>query len=414
MMKKSIYIKVLFTLFFIFAPFYAANAAASDNVSGYAWTDTIGWISFNCTNDSTCGASSYGVKEDASGLLTGYAWSDNIGWIKFGGLSSFPSGSGTLAKDAQLSGSNLIGWARACAGTASGDCSDMTSRTDGWDGWISLSGTNYGITKVGNNYVGYAWGGEVVGWVLFDIQGQVPGGCTGTCGVTVGGGTATFDVKSGGTSGPSIANNPSVPWGTIPTFVWTISQPSMTCDLTKTAGGTPFTNQNGLTSDGSINGSALTVSGVHTYAFDCTNPTFNKTVTFTVAPQPSTFSLGGTETIRIQFAGPGAANSEIKYLYVTPSGPFTEPVTISVTNSPTPPVGVTYTYSLGGSAFSANPPAVVINSPYGSGQAFQVRVSQKITTPFTVTLTGTTPSGITVTKDFFVNPTGANPIFEER
>jgi len=28
------------------------NAAANNNVTGWAWSSNVGWISFNCTNDS--------------------------------------------------------------------------------------------------------------------------------------------------------------------------------------------------------------------------------------------------------------------------------------------------------------------------------------------------------------------------
>ena len=120
-------------------------------------------------------AFSYGVYADRNtGNLSGYAWSDNIGWIKFGGLSSFPTGSGTSPQNAQLNSSNkLIGWARACAGTVNGDCSTMESRTDGWDGWISLAGTSvdgqysYGVSLSGTDFSGYAWGSDAVGWIDF-------------------------------------------------------------------------------------------------------------------------------------------------------------------------------------------------------------------------------------------------------
>jgi len=150
------------------------HAQSTTGLSGYAWSDTIGWISFSCatggpTGNNICATSNYAVAADTSGSLTGYAWSDNIGWIKFGGLSSFPTGSGTTAQNAQVSGVNVLGWARACAGTSTGNCSTMTSRTDGWDGWIALSGTWTDVTASGSNVSGYAWGGDVVGWIDFDL-----------------------------------------------------------------------------------------------------------------------------------------------------------------------------------------------------------------------------------------------------
>ena len=66
-----------------------ANADASGWLSGYAWSDALGWISFSCiNNDPSCGtplASStyWGVTLDTNGDFKGYAWSDIGGWISF-------------------------------------------------------------------------------------------------------------------------------------------------------------------------------------------------------------------------------------------------------------------------------------------------------------------------------------------
>ncbi|MDD5720889.1 MAG: Ig-like domain-containing protein [Candidatus Pacebacteria bacterium] len=162
------FLKVIFVLVFgvfCFLPFLA-SASTTDNISGYAWSSNIGWISFNCTNTgNNCATSSYGVNKDASGYLTGYAWSPNIGWIKFGGLSGWPTGSGTTADNAKITGSNLTGWAKAVSG---GDGSS------GWDGWIALSGTGYGVTLDSTSSTPSScpstecgWGSEVVGWIDF-------------------------------------------------------------------------------------------------------------------------------------------------------------------------------------------------------------------------------------------------------
>ncbi len=172
------------------------NGSSTDNVSGYAWeadgpnpsppglggTD---WLSFNCVTDPAgCGASNYGVTVDSvTGNMSGYAWSDNFGWMKFGGLSGFPTGSGTTPSDAKvdLSTGTVTGWARFCSVFVTG-CSGSvlpTTATGGWDGWVSLSGDNYaspnlfgngGVTynKNSGSFKGYAWGGpDVVGWIDF-------------------------------------------------------------------------------------------------------------------------------------------------------------------------------------------------------------------------------------------------------
>ena len=163
--------------------------AAGVELDGYAWSDTIGWISMNCKTGSIsggdiCGTSNYNVKLNNDGTVVGYAWSSNIGWIKFGGLSNWPAGAGTYAANAYTRGSFITmltykGWVRACAGTISGDCSSMTSRTDGWDGWIALKGvaSDVGATPydvrlndaAGGTSDSYAWGSSVVGWISFDL-----------------------------------------------------------------------------------------------------------------------------------------------------------------------------------------------------------------------------------------------------
>lgn len=185
-------IGIIITFVFAAAIFARPSMTLSQvgsSITGYAWSDTIGWISLNCTTggatgNNICASSNYGLAVDSSGFVTGYAWSDNIGWIKFGGLSGFPAGAGTSAQNAQISSNNLIGWARACGGTTVADCSAMTSRTDGWDGWIAFNGTGYGVTlnagvfaacQVGSTSC--AWGDVNVGWIDFSNAATTYGAC---------------------------------------------------------------------------------------------------------------------------------------------------------------------------------------------------------------------------------------------
>ena len=83
------------SLLLVSALFYSGSrgpsfvkAGVGDNVKGWAWTDTFGWISFNCTNDASCGSSNFGVDiEDtvvaSKGNFSGFAWSEDVGWIAF-------------------------------------------------------------------------------------------------------------------------------------------------------------------------------------------------------------------------------------------------------------------------------------------------------------------------------------------
>lgn len=183
--------------------------ASGQNVSGFAWSDTVGYISFNNSSDGS--AYSYGVNVDpALGNFTGQAWSQgSVGWISFdravtgnppatpyqSGISSDP-----IAKT-DTSG-NVTGWARAlsaCTLDASGNLSPSPCVTDpnagGWDGWIKLakdpadSGSSYGvaINTTNGKFSGYAWGGaqttgpsgdstpggvSVIGWINFSGTAQ--------------------------------------------------------------------------------------------------------------------------------------------------------------------------------------------------------------------------------------------------
>lgn len=142
----------------------SAKADSGGNVSGWAWSENIGWISFNCENQGSCGTSNYGVNIDPSGKFSGYAWSENIGWISFNETTDCPSA--PCQPTFNKTTGQVSGWARACAGTLNGDCTG-SSRTDGWDGWIHLRGSNYGVQITGCNWDGYAWGSDVVGWIHF-------------------------------------------------------------------------------------------------------------------------------------------------------------------------------------------------------------------------------------------------------
>jgi hypothetical protein len=56
---------------------------ADNALWGYAYGGSIGWISLNCNNGSSC-SYVYKVANDGQGRLSGYAWGENIGWVDFG------------------------------------------------------------------------------------------------------------------------------------------------------------------------------------------------------------------------------------------------------------------------------------------------------------------------------------------
>jgi len=58
---------------------YKVSSEANGNLSGWAWSESFGWISFSSTTPI-----SYGVTVATStGEFDGYAWAETIGWISF-------------------------------------------------------------------------------------------------------------------------------------------------------------------------------------------------------------------------------------------------------------------------------------------------------------------------------------------
>lgn len=143
---------------------------ASKNLSGYAWSSTVGWVSMSCENAGTCSTSDYGVSVYPNGDINGYAWSSNIGWISFFGGDTQGCPSGECQAKLNRSTGEVTGWARALAPM----CSASAPQSGNWDGWIYLGqSSRVGVTADGCEWGGYAWGGGentlngVVGWLSF-------------------------------------------------------------------------------------------------------------------------------------------------------------------------------------------------------------------------------------------------------
>ncbi|OGF64785.1 hypothetical protein A2661_01750 [Candidatus Giovannonibacteria bacterium RIFCSPHIGHO2_01_FULL_45_24] len=166
-----------FAFLFLFAA--PAFAGPNDNLSGGAWADNIGAISFNSTNHD--GDVDYGVSVDQAGNLSGEAWSDNAGWISFnaGDVAGCPQDPPAVPCAPKLNRETGVvsGWARAYRAI------EPEGQTlGGWDGWIHLRGkvqsdnSDFGVLASGCDWGGLAWGGTdyslgFTGWVQFDAEG---------------------------------------------------------------------------------------------------------------------------------------------------------------------------------------------------------------------------------------------------
>lgn len=162
---------VLFSLF-VGAVFQYTfvSAGVGESVSGFAWGGTasadgayrgIGWISMNSLTDGS--AVDYGVNIPSSnGDITGYAWSEHYGWISFNG--SDLSGCSPALYSAERVGDSIKGGARIIS------IRDAGGNAGGYDGCISLNGAGYGLSVTGSispyTLSGYAWSSNL-GWIDF-------------------------------------------------------------------------------------------------------------------------------------------------------------------------------------------------------------------------------------------------------
>ena len=144
-------------------PQQAKAQAVSRPLEGWAWSSNIGWGKFDGWSDS--------VEFLPSGKLRGYAWSSNIGWIDFAPSQSDINAAVNLTdpkKPPEIDSATglMSGYARAL------------SYGDGWDGWMKMSkdssdgGGAYGVSLNGNKLEGFAWGGDVIGWLGFSGNAQ--------------------------------------------------------------------------------------------------------------------------------------------------------------------------------------------------------------------------------------------------
>ncbi len=217
------------------APLAHAQVTTLGQLSGSAWSDTIGWINF----DSTV------VTIQSNNTITGYAWSENIGWVSFNAADTASCG----ATAAQISGTTLSGWAKAPA-----------ADNNGWDGCISLSGVTLpGGTSASGNFSGNAWGSDVVGWVSFSGVAFV---------------AAVIPPPSGPT--PLLSGPTRVRKGTTATLTYTVTTPPV--------GGCIITGTNGYNSGvinptdgvpGTVTTTAITVNTGFTITCSSTSASTN-------------------------------------------------------------------------------------------------------------------------------------------
>lgn len=266
MARKRFITGLLITIFavaliFILSSQEKTSAGSGQNVSGWAWSSNIGWISFNDLAPGS-GGGSYGVNVDSAGNISGYAWSNNIGWISFnaGDVSGCPQS--PCAPTLNKTNGQISGWAKALNGSAA----------TGWDGFIRLrgqaaDGSPYGVdASIGSPcaWTGWAWGSSVVGWISFNGSGY---GVTGSGDACRSAPPKPLAVSCSGSPNPAGLNQ-TVTWSSL------------------VAGGTaPYSYS--WSGTNALSGSTQTVTKAYT-----TPGTKNATVTVTDSGSPAQSQFG--------------------------------------------------------------------------------------------------------------------------
>ncbi|MCD4762361.1 fibronectin type III domain-containing protein [bacterium] len=189
------------------------------NISGFAWSANIGWISFNssdCDIDGNgridtnamvlgCGGdntndivNNYGVHiEESTGWFSGYAWSANAGWISFNrGDSSVCTNGFNLGRSCVNGGDcpggpcgaagagatenppsppyNLGGGAIAKLNYSNGEVTGWAKIiSQGDEGWIKLRDASWasGTEIISNTFNGWGWNPKI-GWVSLNCENE--------------------------------------------------------------------------------------------------------------------------------------------------------------------------------------------------------------------------------------------------
>ncbi len=113
--------------------FYTTNNVnvSSTQLTGYA-SSSIGFIALDCATSpsgNVCGTSDFKVLKDGTGSLSGYAWNDNFGWLSFSGTTTQSQAYGVFVNpsNGDFSGwawNDNVGWfSFNCVNSGAGGCS---------------------------------------------------------------------------------------------------------------------------------------------------------------------------------------------------------------------------------------------------------------------------------------------------
>ena len=129
---------------------------ASGVLTGYAWNDLIGWVSF-CGGEGTpqCpGSVKYGVTIDANGNFNGYAWNDLVGWLSFNCANDSSCGTSNYLVTTSWRATSTVGYLTSYIIDAG---APATLQSIVWQGSCGLAGTNVGFQIAASESTSGPW-----------------------------------------------------------------------------------------------------------------------------------------------------------------------------------------------------------------------------------------------------------------
>jgi len=159
--------------------FYTTNNVnvSSTQLTGYA-SSSIGFVALDCATSPSgniCGTNDFKVLKDGTGGLSGYAWNDNIGWLSFSGTTTQSQAYGVSVdpSSGDFSGwawNDNVGWfSFNCNDSGAGGCSPVDYKVK--TGFTSTSTSGSLVSSVFDTW---AIGGSAMNTIMW--QGTQPSG----------------------------------------------------------------------------------------------------------------------------------------------------------------------------------------------------------------------------------------------
>ena len=375
--------------------------AQTVGLSGFAWSDLptsntevgAGWISFS--------GPGYGVVANTStGNLSGYAWSSTYGWLSFNSSDVSGCPSAPCQPNVNPSTGATTGWARFIAAPA--------GTTGVWNGWVHLTGSNYAVTysSATQQFSGYAWGQNDIGWMRW--AGTAQNG-------------SPYAVTMSPLTPPDATINISV---FPPSASWTLNPGSIngtgnaTATVTPSQAGTSYTVTGGAAPSGYIFPPTITNSqGGGDTALILPNSSTTFTIIYTQAFDYNLTNDGG---VNVQKAG--VPQSDQNVITATQTAGAGQAVTLSASGLPSnvsvgfsnqgcvpsagSPCNFTATFTVLPSAISGTYPITVTGSPLSQTTNFNLTITSS---PNMILSCVATPSSAQVGDDVTWNVTISDP-----